>query len=114
LLPRQHRRTGLRLLASVVPGQRWGLPKAAARGSWSVYFKGGWRATESGELVHQAGWLSDGKRDLSIAVLTDAQPSQLYAIHTVRGVANRLLGAGARPGAHRPPHASASRSARRK
>ena len=94
LLPPAHRRTGLRLLASVVPGQRWGLPKAAARGSWTVYFKGGWRATESGELVHQAGWLKDGHRELSIAVLTDAQPSRLYAIHTVRGIADRLVASG--------------------
>jgi Beta-lactamase enzyme family len=91
LLPRPHRRTGLRLLASIVPGQRWGLPRAAARGSWTVYFKGGWRATEVGELVHQAGWLEDGRRKLTIAVLTDAQPSQLYAIHTVRGIADRLI-----------------------
>jgi Beta-lactamase enzyme family len=94
LLPPAHRRTGLRLLASIVPGQRWGLPRAAGRGSWSVYFKGGWRATESGELVHQAGWLKDGHRELSIAVLTDAQPSRLYAIHTVRGIADRLVAAG--------------------
>jgi Beta-lactamase enzyme family len=91
LLPRQHRRAGLRLLASVVPSQRWGLPRAAARGSWTVHFKGGWRATESGELVHQAGWLKDGSRELTIAVLTDAQPSRLYAIHTVRGIADRLV-----------------------
>ena len=94
LLPREHRRTGLRLLASVVPSQRWGLPKAAARGRWSVYFKGGWRATDSGELVHQAGWLKDGRRELTIAVLTDAQPSRLYAIHTVRGIADRLVKGG--------------------
>ena len=99
LLPRQYRRSGLRLLASVVPGQRWGLPRAAAHGSWTVYFKGGWRATESGELVHQAGWLKDGNRELAIAVLTDAQPSRLYAIHTVRGIADRLVRGGARRGA---------------
>jgi len=96
LLPRQHRQTGLRLLASIVPGQRWGLPRAAARGRWTVYFKGGWRATESGELVHQAGWMKDGTRELTIAVLTDAQPSRLYAIHTVRGIADRLVAPGAR------------------
>jgi Beta-lactamase enzyme family len=95
LLPREHRRAGLRLLASVVPSQRWGLPKAAARDRWTVYFKGGWRATGSGELVHQAGWLKDGSRHLTIAVLTDAQPSRLYAIHTVRGVADRLIKQGA-------------------
>jgi beta-lactamase class A len=91
LLPRPYRRIGLGLLASVIPGQRWGLPRAA-RGSWTVYFKGGWRATERGELVHQAAWLKDGHRELAIAVLTDAQPSQLHAIHTVRGIADRLLG----------------------
>ena len=96
LLPQQHRQTGLRLLASIVPGQRWGLPRAAARGRWTVYFKGGWRATESGELVHQAGWMKDGARELTIAVLTDAQPSRLYAIHTVRGIADRLVAPGAR------------------
>jgi Beta-lactamase enzyme family len=97
LLPREHRRAGLRLLASVVPGQRWGLPKAAARGSWTVYFKGGWRETDSGELVHQAGWLKDGERELTIAVLTDAQPSRLHAIHTVRGIADRLVKGRDRP-----------------
>jgi hypothetical protein len=97
LLPRAHRATGLELLASVVPSQRWGLPRAAS-GAWRVYFKGGWRATGSGELVHQAGLLEDGRRTLSIAVLTDAQPSRLYAIHTLRGIANRLLASGgARP-----------------
>jgi hypothetical protein len=95
LLPRRHRRTALGLLASVVSEQRWGVPRAAG-GSWTVYFKGGWRATGRGELVHQAAWLHDGDRDLAIAVLTDAQPSRLYAIHTVRGIADRLLGSGSR------------------
>jgi hypothetical protein len=95
LLPRRHRRMGLGLLASVVSEQRWGLPRAA-RGRWTVYFKGGWRATRRGELVHQAAWLTDGDRDLAIAVLTDAQPARLYAIHTVRGIANRLLAPGFR------------------
>jgi Beta-lactamase enzyme family len=96
LLPRRHRAAGLELLASVVPSQSWGLPKAARRGGWRVYFKGGWRETGSGELVHQAGLLADGRRRLSVAVLTDAQPSQLHAIHTVRGIANRLLAPGGR------------------
>jgi hypothetical protein len=95
LLPRPHRRTGLRLLASVIPAQSWGVPRAA-RGSWKVHFKGGWRTTGSGELVHQAAWLRKGKRDLAIAVLTDAQPSRLHAIHTVRGIADRLLAQGRR------------------
>jgi beta-lactamase class A len=90
LLPRPHRRTALGLMASVVREQRWGVPRAAA-GRWTAYVKGGWRATGRGELVHQAAWLRDGSRHLAVAILTDAQPSRIYAIHTVRGVADRLL-----------------------
>lgn len=95
LLPRPHRRTGMGLLASITAEQRWGIPKAAGR-HWKVHFKGGWRETGEGELVHQAALLrgKDG-REMAIAVLTDAQPSRPYAIHTVRGVAGRLLPAGA-------------------
>lgn len=98
LLPRRHRRMGLGLLASVVSEQRWGLPRAAP-GGWTVYFKGGWRATDRGQLVHQAAWLNDGNRNLAIAVLTDGQPSRRYGIHTVRGIANRLL----QPGTYQRP-----------
>ncbi len=90
LLPRPHRRVALHFLASIVRDQRWGLPRAAG-GSWTAYAKGGWRATGRGELVHQAAWLHDGNRDLAIAILTDAQPSRIYAIHTVRRIADRLL-----------------------
>jgi hypothetical protein len=85
-----HRETALDLLGSVVPAQRWGVPRAAGR-AWVVCFKGGWRATALGELVHQAAWLRDGDRNLAIAVLTDGQPSRPYAIHTIRGIADRLL-----------------------
>jgi hypothetical protein len=90
LVPPRHRRTALRLLRSLTPEHRWGLPRAA-RGDWTVHAKGGWRRTGTGQLVHQAGWLRSGHRKLSIAILTDGQPSHVYAVHTVRGVANRLL-----------------------
>lgn len=85
-----HRRTALRLLASVVGEQRWGLPRAAGR-RWTVRFKGGWRTTPRGELAHQAAWLHRGRRDLAIAILTDGQPSRGHAIATVQGIASRLL-----------------------
>ena len=78
------------LLGSVVEEQRWGIP-AAAGDHWSVRFKGGWRSTALGELAHQAAELRrDGER-ISIAVLTDAQPSQAYGQETIRGIADRLL-----------------------
>jgi hypothetical protein len=94
-LPRRNRREALDMLASITRDQRWGIPRAA-RAGWKVHFKGGWRATGRGELVHQAAWMHRGDRELAMAILTDAQPSRLYAIHTVRGVANRLLASASR------------------
>ncbi|MGH2963606.1 MAG: serine hydrolase [Solirubrobacterales bacterium] len=86
-----HRGFAMRLLSGIVPEQRWGI--AAAGGEeWSVWFKGGWRPSASGQLVHQAALLRGADRKLAIAVLTDAQPSQEYGIETVRGIAARLLG----------------------
>jgi beta-lactamase class A len=90
LVPPRHRRVALRLLRSLMPEHRWGLPRAA-RGEWIVHAKGGWRETGTGQLVHQAAWLRNGRRELSIAILTDGQPSHLYGVHTVRGIADRLL-----------------------
>jgi hypothetical protein len=90
LLPRRHRGSALRLLAAIEREQSWGVPRAAGSG-WRVHFKGGWRETGRGELVHQAAWLHGGGRKLAIAVLSDAQPSRVYGIHTVRGIADRLL-----------------------
>lgn len=87
----RHHEYGLGLLGSIVPEQSWGIP-AAAGDQWWVRFKGGWLPDHA--LVHQAAELQevDGGRELSIAVLTDSQPSFDYGIASVRGVAERLLG----------------------
>lgn len=84
-----HREFGLGLLGSIVSSQRWGIPLGAP--GWAVRFKGGWRATDLGQQVHQAAELRRDGRRISLAVLTDAQPSQPYAIETLRGVAERLV-----------------------
>ncbi len=86
-----HRRFALDLLAGIIPEQRWGIPEAAGE-RWSVWFKGGWRPGPTGSLVNQAALLGDGRRRVSIAVLTDGQPSHEYGTETIRGVADRLLG----------------------
>jgi hypothetical protein len=89
-MPKPYRRFGKRLLGSIVADQRWGIAAAAGRG-WKVRFKGGWRQTGRGSLVHQAAELRHGRSRLSLAVLTDGQPSQPRGIEIVHGVAARLL-----------------------
>lgn len=89
-LPRTSRRLAHELLADVVPDQRWGIP-AAAEPAWSVELKGGWRATGTGQLVHQAAYLERGSTEIALAVLTDGQPSQAYGRETVQAIAERLL-----------------------
>jgi len=91
LLGQRYRELGMRLLAHVVSAQRWGIP-AAAGSSWRIWFKGGWRESPGGQLVHQAALLRGEGRRVAIAVLTDAQPSQAYGVDTIRGIAARLLG----------------------
>ena len=89
-LARRHRVYAKGLLGSIVETQRWGIPMAAEP-RWAVRFKGGWLPDHA--LAHQAAELRErhGPRELSMAVLTDDQPSHEYAIETVRGVAERLL-----------------------
>ncbi len=86
-----NREFALGLLGSIASSQRWGIPAGAGAG-WNVRFKGGWRPSDSGSLVHQAAELRrDGER-LAIAVLSDAQPSHEYGTETLRGIADRLVG----------------------
>jgi beta-lactamase class A len=88
-LPKRHRRYGMRLLASIVPSQRWGIPPVKPEG-WRIYFKGGW-GSGTGRVTHQVALLRKGDTRISLAVLTQFNPSQAYGKRTIRGVARRLL-----------------------
>lgn len=90
LLPARHRDYGRGLLSSVVASQAWGIP-AGAPPKWRAYFKGGWRPTVRGRLVHQVARLEGEERTVVIAVLSDGNPSHGYGTTTVRQVARRLL-----------------------
>jgi Beta-lactamase enzyme family len=90
LLAPAHRRFALRLLASIVSYQRWGVP-AAAGDRWRVWFKGGWRRTNRGALTHQMALLRRGGRRVAIAILTDGMPSAAAGIETIEGIGRRLL-----------------------
>jgi len=97
LVPRRSRAYARRLLSSIVPYQRWGFSRFSLRHGWSTYFKGGWRQTGLGSLVHEAALFERGGRRFSLTVLTDGNPSHEYGAATLREVAKRLFGAAARP-----------------
>lgn len=90
LVPRRFRELARNLLASISELQSWGIPAGAPPG-WRVFFKGGWRPEEDGEMVHQAALLEQGRRRVAVAVMTAADPDMVYGERTIQGVAHRLL-----------------------
>jgi hypothetical protein len=91
LVPKRSRAYARRLLSSIVPAQRWGFSRSSLRRGWSTFFKGGWRQTDSGSLVHEAALFEREGARFSLAVLTDGNPSHDYGTETLRGVAERLF-----------------------
>ena len=91
LVPKAHRALALYLLSHVVSYESWGIPAEARPRGWQVWFKGGWRGTDIGQLVHQVARLHKGAHTFSMAVFTDGDPSQGYGIETIEGVAARVL-----------------------
>jgi hypothetical protein len=91
-IPGRHRRFARRLLASIVPWQRWGIADARPAG-WRLYFKGGWGIEDDGigTVNHQVAFLERGHCRIALAVLTEHNPSTADGAETQRGVAKRLL-----------------------
>src|SRR5579875_1281323 len=77
-----------RLLSTIASYESWGIPAVARPLGYQVYFKGGWRPTVLGQLVHQIARLHGHGRTFSIAVMTDGNPSMGYGIQTIQGVAS--------------------------
>jgi hypothetical protein len=86
---RRHRDTALRLLRTVIPGQRWGIARVPHPG-WSLHFKGGW-GDGDGEVDHQVALLRRGKRRVAVAILTAGNLSHAYGQETLEGISRRLL-----------------------
>ena len=107
LTPSRSRGYARRLLASIDLRQRWGFPAAALRAGYKAFFKLGWRSTGRGQLVHAAGLFQRRKLRVSLAVLTDGNPTHAYGTATIRGVARRVFRrprAGAAAEAGSPAH----------
>jgi D-alanyl-D-alanine dipeptidase len=92
LVPRRSRAYARRLLSSIVAWQRWGFSRYSLAVGFRTFFKGGWRRTAHGRLVHEAALFERGPQRLSMAVLSDGNPSHDYGTATLRGVAERLFG----------------------
>lgn len=88
-IPKRHRAYAMKLLARIVPSQRWGIPKFAPEG-WRLHYKGGW-AGRPNWRVNQVMTLRRSQRRFSVAILTRDQPSKEYGEETIEGVAKRLL-----------------------
>jgi hypothetical protein len=96
-IPRRFRHYARHLLSHIVGYESWGIPAVARPRGWDVFFKGGWRGTDRGQLVHQVAWLQRPGLRLAVAVLTDGDPTMGYGIETIEGVTARLLRGGTKP-----------------
>ena len=102
LVPQASRGYARTLLSSIASYQRWGFSRYSQAVGFRTFFKGGWRATGAGRLVHEAALFERGPTRFSMAVLTDGNPSHDHGTETLRGVAQRIF---------RPGRPRASRSA---
>jgi hypothetical protein len=91
LVPKRSRGYARELLSSIVAWQRWGFSRFSLAAGFHTYFKGGWRSTGMGRLVHEAALFERGPLRVSMAVLSDGNPSHDYGTATLRGAAQRIF-----------------------
>ena len=89
-LPWRHRRYARRLLATVVPSQRWGIASVGLPSGWRLFFKSGW-GSGTGRVCHQVALLERGSRRVSVAITIEHSPNHGYGTQTLRGISRRLL-----------------------
>ena len=91
LTPPRSRGYARTLLSSIVAWQRWGFSRFSLAAGFDTFFKGGWRSTALGRLVHEAALFERGPLRVSMALLSDGNPSHDYGTATLRGVASRIF-----------------------
>ncbi|WP_231509591.1 serine hydrolase [Streptosporangium roseum] len=99
-LPTQDRERVLRLMANVIPEQRWGISAAACEGGRGplesqVSLKNGWlRHVANGRwAVVSVGLIREPGHHYAVAVLTEDSPSMGTGVARVEGVVKRILAA---------------------
>jgi D-alanyl-D-alanine dipeptidase len=91
MIPAGTRDYARNLMSSIDRRQRWGFPRPALDLGFEAFFKIGWRGTAAGRLVHAVGMFERGGERVSLAVLTDGNPSHDYGTETIRGAAERAF-----------------------
>jgi hypothetical protein len=90
------RQYALRLMAHVIPAQRWGVPAGAPAGV-TVHVKNGWLPDPVRWVINSIGVFTSRHRVYRIAVLTRNNPNMDYGVDTVQGVAE-VINADLNPG----------------
>jgi zinc D-Ala-D-Ala dipeptidase len=91
MIPAGTRDYARELMSSIDRRQRWGFPRPALDLGFEAFFKIGWRATAAGRLVHAVGMFERGGERVSLAVLTDGNPTHDFGTDTIRGAAERAF-----------------------
>ena len=77
----------LKLMAEVIPAQRWGVPAGAPTGL-TVHVKNGWLPLAThGWRIHSIGCFTGRGGGYSIVVLTQDNPTMAYGITTIETIA---------------------------
>jgi beta-lactamase class A len=81
------RRYALRLMAQVIPSQRWGVP-AGAPTRLIVHVKNGWLPLPThGWRINSIGCFTGRGAGYSIVVLTEDNPTMAYGVRTIEAIA---------------------------
>jgi zinc D-Ala-D-Ala dipeptidase len=112
MIPARTRGYARGLMSSIDIRQRWGFPRPALDLGFEAFFKVGWRGTAAGRLVHAVGMFEREDERVSLAVLTDANPSHDFGTDTIRGAAERVF-EGVPPAAAPAQELAGSRAHRR-
>jgi beta-lactamase class A len=80
----------LKLMAEVIPAQRWGVP-AGAPASLTVHVKNGWLPLAThGWRIHSIGSFTGHGHSYNIVVLTQDNPTMAYGITTIEKIATAI------------------------
>ncbi len=80
----------LRLMAEVIPAQRWGVPAGTPTGL-AVHVKNGWLPLAThGWRIHSIGCFTGHGGGYSIVVLTQDNPTMAYGIATIQAIARAI------------------------